>query len=427
MAFGLACLMAGPVHAQVIDQYLNTDIPGYGTDPGVTVASRAHSEYDAAGIRVGVFTISPSLTEGFGYDDNVTGTASAHGSPLVETNAKINVGADWGLTQANAALSVDNSEFLSQPDQSFTNWSAALGGAHDFGQDVLSVGVTHLNLNQTPRDLDVPNLNAAIAYRVDDARADYKADFGRLFLLPGIEVSNYSFDNGAALGVPYLQSYRDRVVVSPSLEASYELATRRRIVLVLRDTQSDFSHSVAAIPRQNFNDVSVLAGLAYDADGNISFKLLAGYEERNFSNAAYRTIQAPIVEGSVVWTPTGLTTITGTAARYIEDSAAEATVGFTETALKLAVDHELYRNIILTARGGVYIDDYASGGGNQNYYTAGFGAKWLINRNMSLSGDYTFAARQSGNNPSEVFLPNQEIFGSNYTDNVFMLRLKFGL
>jgi hypothetical protein len=427
LAFVIAMALAGAARAQVIDQYLDPDIPGYGTDPGVTVTSRAHPDYDATGVRVGIFTVSPSLTEGFGYDDNVTGTSSAHGSPLVETNAKLGVAADWGLTQANAALEVDNSEYLSQSDQSFTNWSAALGGAHDFGQDVLSVGATHLNLNQTPRQLDVPNLNTAIAYRVDDARAEYKIDFGRLFLLPGIDVSNYSFDNGFAAGVPYLQSYRDRVVVSPSLEASYELATRRRIVLVLRDTQSDFSHSIASIPRQNFNDVSVLGGLAYDADGIIGFRLLAGYEQRNFSSAAYRTIQAPIVEGSVVWTPTGLTTVTGTAARYIEDSAAEATVGFTETALKLRLDHELYRNILLNAHGAVFIDEYAGSGGGQNYYTAGFGATWLINRNMSLTGDYTFAARQSGSNVSEVFLPNQEIFGSNYTDNVFMLRLKLGL
>jgi hypothetical protein len=429
---GLGLVAAGPVRAQVIDKYLNADIPGFGTDPGVTVTSRGHPEYDPAGVRVGIFTISPSLDEGFGYDDNVTSTASAHGSAVVETNAKIGVAADWGVTTANAALSVDDSEYLSQSDQSFTNWSAALGGSHDFGRDVLSVGVTHLNLNQTPGQLDVPNLTQSLPYRVDDARGDYKIDFGRLFLLPGIDVSNYSFDNGVAAGVPYLQSYRDRVVVSPSLEASYEFATRRRIVLVLRDTQADFSHSVAAIPRQNFNDVSVLGGLAYDADGIIGFRLLGGYEERHFSSSAYRTIQAPIVESSIVWTPTGLTTITGTAARYIEDSASENTVGFTETALKLKLDHELYRNILLNAQGSLFLDDYAASGsggsgGSQSYYTLGLGATWLINRTMSLTGGYTFAARNAGSNVPVAFVPGQEIFGSNYTDSVFMLRLRFGL
>ena len=427
---GLACvaaLAAGHAHAQAIDQYLNPNILGYGEGAGVAVAARAHPEYDMTGVRVGLFTITPVLDEGVGYDDNVTGTSRAHGSPVVETNASVGVSADWGLTQATGAVTVDDNEYFSQPGQSNTDWTVAAGASHEFGQDTLYVGATHLNLTQTSRGLDVPALTSAIAYRVDDARASYKIDEGRLTVQPGIDVSNYSFDNGMAMGMPYVQSYRDRVVVSPSVEADYELATRRRIVVVVRDTQSDFSHSIASIPRQNFNDVSVLAGVAYDADGIIGFRLLAGYEQRNFSSSAYRTTQAPIVEGSVTWTPTGLTTVTGTAARYIEDSAAEATVGFTETALKLNVDHELYRNIVLNANGAYYIDDYASGGGSQSYYTVGVGATWLVDRNVRLIADYTFAARQSGSNPTSVFVPTQEIFGSNYTDNVFMLRFKFGL
>ena len=417
---------AAPAQAQVIEQYLNPDIPGYGAGPGITVASREHPEYDATGVRVGVFTFTPTLTEGVGYDDNVTGTPNAHGSALVETNANLGVAADWGLTQAGAALMVDDNEYVSRSSQSFTNWSAAIGGSHDFGQDTLTVGATHLNLNQTPRDLDVPNLNTSLAYRVDDIRANYKIDVGRAYLLPGIDLSTYNFDNGTSAGLPYLQSYRDRFVASPSLEGGYELAERRRVVVVLRDTQSNFDHTVPGVPRQNFNDFSILGGVAYDADGVIGFRLLAGYEQRNFSSSAYKTIQAPIVEGAATWTPTGLTTIGATVARYIEDSAAEATTGYTETALKLTLDHELYRNIVLNAHGAVYIDDYA-GGGNQNYYTAGGGVTWRLNRNLSLIADYTFAARQASSSVPAAYEPDEEIFGSNYTDNVFMLRLKAGL
>ncbi len=432
---GLAALaavaaLAGMPHAaqgQIIDQYLNTDIPGYGADPSVTVASRSHPEYDATGVRVGVFDFTATLNEAFGYDGNVTGTPDAHGSPLIETNANLGAAADWGDTRANASLMVDDFEYPSESGQSYTNWSAAIGASHDVGQDTLYVGATHLNLNQTPRDLDVPSLAQSLAYRVDDLRATYKIDLGRAYLLPGIDLSAYNFDNGFADGLRYVQSYRDRFVASPSLEGDYQLAERRRIVVVLRDTQSNFAHTQPGVARETYNDFSILAGLAYDADGIIGFRILVGYEQRNFSSAAYKTIQAPIVEGSVTWTPTGLTTITGTLARYIEDSAAEATVGYTETAFKLTVDHELYRNIILNGHAAVYIDDYSGGGGNQEYYTAGGGVTWRLNRHLSLGADYTFAARQASSTVPAAFEPDEEIFGANYTDNVFMLRLKAAL
>ena len=40
----VAGLVPTALQAQVIDQYLDTTIPGYGTAPGVTVASREHPE-----------------------------------------------------------------------------------------------------------------------------------------------------------------------------------------------------------------------------------------------------------------------------------------------------------------------------------------------------------------------------------------------
>ncbi len=422
--------------AQAIDEYLNAGIPGYDTAAGVTVATRAHPEYEAQGVRLGNFVITPELKESVGYDDNVTGTHDAHGSAMIETNASVNAAGAWSDIRFAGALTVDDYEYPEQSDQGYTNWSAALGGSHDFGRDTLSVGYTHLNLNQTPRGLNMPGLNQTIAYRMDDLRANYHVDLGHFFVQPGIDVSYYSFDNGNVGGEEYLQTYRDRVTISPELVGSYEFATRRRVVVVLRDTQSDFDQSPPGQPRQNFNDASALGGLAYDADGIIGFRLLAGYEERSFAaSAAYRSIWAPVVEGAVTWTPTGLTTVTGSAARYIEDSAAEATVGYTETALKLKVDHEYLRNVILSLHGAFYLDDYGkavngTGGGNENFLTAGVGASYAVNRNVRLAADYTFSTRNSSSGGAvlpESFLTNGEVFGNNYSENTFRLTLRLAL
>ncbi len=435
-AMALWAAVAPGARAQVINEYLNAGIPGYDTAAGVTVATRQHPEYDAQGVRLGNFVITPVLQESVGYDDNVTGTRDGKGSALIETNATVNAAGGWSDTRFAAGLTVDDFEYPEQSNQGFTNWTAALGGSHDFGRDTLSIGYTHLNLNQTPRDLDVPGLNRTISYRVDDMRANYHVDLGRFFLQPGIDVSYYSFDNGTVGGQQYLQTYRDRVTISPELIGSYEFATRRRVVVIVRDTQSDFDQSPPGQRRQNFNDASVLGGIAYDADGIIGFRLLAGYEERSFAaSTAYRNVQAPIVEGAATWTPTGLTTVTASAARYIEDSAAEATVGYTETALKLQVDHELLRNVIFSLHGAFYLDDYGkavngTGAGSENYFTAGVGASYALNRNARLAADYTFSTRNSSSNGAtspQGLLTDGEVFGSNYSENTFRLTLRLAL
>ena len=437
---GVAMWLAGTsaVRAQVIDQYVNADIPGYDTQAGVTVATRSRPDYDAPGVRLGNFILSPVLSESVGYDDDVTGLPHGKGSALIETNASVNAAGGWSDTKLAAGLSVDDSEYLEQSGQNFTNWTAAVGGSHDFGRDTFSLGATYLNLNQTPRQLDVPGLDTAIAYRVADLRSDYHLDLGHVFIQPGVDVGYYSFDNGTIAGQPYLQTYRDRIVVSPELIGSYEFATRRRFVVILRDTQSDFDQAPPGLPRQNFNDASVLAGLAYDADGIITFRLLAGYEERSFASSRYQFIDAPIVEGAATWTPTGLTTITGSAARYIEDSAAENTVGYTETALKLQMDHEYLRNVIFTIHAAYILDDYSGTGAgsatSQTYFTGGLGGSYALNRNLRLAADYTYSTR-GGGNPQTVsasslntdFAQFGGAFGGNYSENTFRLTLRFAL
>jgi hypothetical protein len=228
--------------------------------------------------------------------------------------------------------------------------------------------------------------------------------------------------------MPYLQDYRDRTVYSPSVTCSYELATGRRVVVVLRDTQADFYTAPPGNARETFNDASVLAGVAYDADGAIGFRLLGGYEERSFASNQYRMIQAPILEAAVTWTPTELTTITGTAARYIEDSAAEATIGYTETALKLTLDHEYSRAILLNLHGTLYLDDYSQGGDSQSFLTVSAGVTWRLNRNLRLVAAYTYNNRHtSGAGTSNAGLPFGSVFGGDFSENLFTIQVSVGL
>ncbi len=420
-------LLAGlptPAWAQRIDEYLNIAIPGYDVQPGVTVTSRLRPEYEYPGLRLGGFIFHSELTESAGYDSNVAATQPSQGSPFLDTSATVNANSDWGGDSLSASVSVDNSLYTALPRQDHTDWSAAMSGSHDFGLDALYLGYAHFNLNQTPGDLGVPALDSPIPYRVDTVRMSYRAQFGLSSLIPALEVTNYSYDNGTVQGVPYNQTFRNRVVITPSVLGNYALDSLRSIVMVARYSNANYTDAQPGQPSLNFNDVALLGGINYDTGSLVRLRLLVGFESRFFESSAYKTINAPIVEGSAVWTPTGLTTVTARLSRFIVDSTSENSSGYTQTGFSLAVDHEYLPNVLLNGSVGAFADSYA-GGGNQSYVTAGTGVTWLLTQHLRLGLRYDFTARISGSSSSIVGF-NGTIYGNSYSDNRIMLQLKIG-
>jgi hypothetical protein len=419
----LAPMLSRPAQAQLFNQFLPANIYGEGVEPDVTVASRIRTGYEPIGIHAGTFTIRPLVTESVGYESNVLGLSHARGSTLLQTNASVDATSQSSRGSVNTGLSVTDNRYFDLANQSFTNWNARVGGTYSLGEDTVSVVATHENLNQTQRDLDVPQLDAPLPYTVDTIHVDYRAAFNRLSLTPSFETARYSFDSGLTGNRIYDQSYRNRIIVTPGIVAAYEFATRRSAVIVVRDTTAFFANGSATNPKRNFNDISVLAGIDYDLNGLLRARALIGYESRSFLANIYQTIQAPIAELSLIYNPTGLTTITATVARRIQDSADETTAGVTTLSANLRLDHEFRRNVLLTASGGISQNDY-NVGGSQTLYTANLGLTYLLNRYAALAATYDFTARSGTTTALNL---NGFSAGANFVDHRVLLQLKLSL
>ena len=170
----------------------------------------------------------------------------------------------------------------------------------------------------------------------------------------------------------------------------------------------------------------MLGGINYDTGGLLRLRLLVGYEARFYTSNQYKNIDAPIVEASAVWTPTGLTTVTGTIARFIQESATENTVGYIESVLKLSVDHEFLPNVLFNVTGAAVRDVYSQSEGQQTFYIVGGGVTWLLNNHMRLAAEYNFSSRQSPGG-STGGVSNTQIFAGYYSDNRFLIQLRIGL
>ena len=202
------------MRAELLSDYFPAGVPGYGTAPGVTVASRARPEFDPPGVRAGSFLLHPSLEKGFGYDDNVLGSdVVRRGSAYIGTHPSLLVNSDWSRDSLAGYLGADDLRYLDQPRQSETNWTASLGGALSVGRDQLTVAAAHFSLHQPRTDLDALPSDEPVAYQVNDLRAGYTIGLGRLSIMPGLAFSTYRYDPTTIRGLPASQAYRDRNVL----------------------------------------------------------------------------------------------------------------------------------------------------------------------------------------------------------------------
>ncbi|MDR3539234.1 MAG: outer membrane beta-barrel protein [Acetobacteraceae bacterium] len=377
----------------MLDQLFPEGVPGYDTAPGVTVRSRLRPEDTPLGTRIGGFVVRPQLETGFGYDDNVLGGSAPQGSWLVRTRPSLAFGSDWSRHAVGGFVSLDDTRYLDTPSQSRTDDTVSLGGALDIGRDRLTLAAAHLDQHEGRNQIDALPSDRPVFFTLDDARVTYTATFTRWTLTPTVEVSRWQYQGTTIFGQPASQAYRDRTVVQGGMTLGYQLAPLRSLLLVTRAIGQGYPHTPTGQASLNSVGYQMLVGLDYDNDAVWRYRLLVGGEMRQF--AAFPTRNAFIAEADVAWMPTGMTTLHATLARSIEDAAQEGVAGFTYTSARLTIDHEYLRDLLLTASVGVQQAAYLQGG-QQDGYSFGVGATWLVNRSVRLSATYDLTSFGAG-------------------------------
>jgi hypothetical protein len=423
LAIGAAigCLIAYGVQAELLPNYFPAGVPGYGEAPGVTVASRLRPDFDPPGVRVGSFLLRPRWAEGLGYDDNVFGAnGGGPGSWLVGSHPSLLIGSDWSRHSLGGYVGVDDLRYLDQPRQSQTNWTASLGGSLSIGRDQLNVTVAHLALHQARTELDALPSDEPVAYRVDDIRISYRIALDRWSVTPSAAFSAFRYDATTIRGVPASQTYRDRDVIQGAVTTRYELSPNRNLLLVTRVLGVHYVEPQQGVPTRDSTGYQVLVGIGDDNDAVWRYRVLLGWEVRAFQASRYSTHSAPTAEAALIWSPSGMTTVTATLTRSIEDAAQEGIVGYTYTRARIVLDHEYQRNVLLQASASVQRADYLPAGGHANSFSLGAGATWLINRNLRLSATYDFTDQHGSSSPTF------ETTGS-YTRSIGLLTLRVGM
>ena len=362
-------------------------VPGYGTQPGVTVQSRARPDAETQPIHAGAMLLRPRIEQTLGYDDNVLNGSNRRGSWLTGTSGSLLIGSGWSRDAFGMFLSAADTRYVGQPTQNRTDGSASVGGSLDIGRDRLTLGLAHLSQHEDRSALNALASERPVALRVDDARLSYTAAFNRLTLIPEAELSAWHYGDTTVLGQFARQGYRDRTMLRGGATFRYEFAPLRHAVFVARALSQHYLDPLPGQPSMNSTGYQTLLGLDYDDDTVWRARFLIGGETRQFGASQYRSHTAVIAEGDLTWNPTGMTTVRASLTRSMEDAAQEGVSGFTYMAGNLRIDHELMRDVVINASAGLRHAMFLQGG-QQSGGSAGAGITWLFNRYARVSATY---------------------------------------
>jgi hypothetical protein len=384
----LTALAAAPAHAQALGPADVTALfppapQGEGTAPGVTVRSRTRTLYDPRGVQVGLLEAYPRVDLGLGYDSDPTGQPHGKGGFEVRTAPSVTIGAGWGVDRAGLLLALDDRRVMGVAAADRTDWTVAAGLGLGFGPDRLRLSAAQRALHEDGSEIGALPTDRPLPYRVTALQAAGRIGDGRISLTPAIGLAAWRYDPATLAGVAVSQTYRNRDVAQGNLLARYTLMPRTDLVLVLRGTDTRYVAPQPATPARDSTGFAVLAG-AEGGDGIVHLRLLVGWEERDFAAPAYGRHAAPIAEAEATWRASGMTTVTATLWRRIEDAAQEGVAGFTETAAALRVDREARRNLLISLSAGIQTAAFTNGGGTETGTRFGASVTWLLNRRMRL-------------------------------------------
>jgi hypothetical protein len=362
---------------------------------GVTVQTRRRPDYDPLGVRLGSFRLDAAAEAGGGYDSNPLGLPrSGKDSGFSSQLGTVGIASDWTQHALGASGTVASRQYWSRSTLDWVDYNLGGFGRYDFSPYTSVTGqYRHYreHLDAYSVDVQQSGISAPVPYDSDEVQVTGTTSFNRLGLLATGYYRTFDYQNVTVNGIQNRVSLQSFNTAIGALGASYSLAPGRSVYAVVRLQDIDYTHSVSN-DRDSFT-YEGLVGFQYDFDGVWQARAAVGWRHRSYRSNAIKPLEGIAAEGQLLWVPTQLTNVSLNIARTIEESIRLNAVSYTRTRGGIRVDHELLRNVILT--GDISLDsrEYQSPSQTATDLTFTAGARWLINRSLSLTGQYTYANR----------------------------------
>lgn len=382
---------------------------------GDTVATRARPELDPLGIRTGAFLIFPELSIDEIYNDNIFAENGDETDDFITAvRPEVSIESNWARHAFAVAGGGEFGFYAQNSDENYQDWFGAANGRLDVSRDVaLYLGGGAARRHEVRGTSEDTGGSEPTVYYEYNAFGRYDQDFDRIGLTVDAIFDRVDYTNTPAEGPgDVLNHDRDRNVYSTPVRLGFEINPDYEAFVRLSPNvrRYDQTPDDSGIDRDSWG-YTAAGGLSVDFGGITFGEIYAGYLQQFYDDDDLDNVSAPTFGGALTWNATTLTTLNLAVERSVIETTATGASAYISTSGELTVDHELLRNVILTAGGAVTNNDYEGINRTDWFYIANAGARYLLNRNLYLSAGYLFRHRTS----DEV---------NNFDQNVFRIGLQ---
>jgi hypothetical protein len=373
----------------------------FARDRDLGVLDRPRPEYDALGIPLDSFLLFPRLDVVTGYNDNIYAVQTgAQGDGFVQLQPSLNLKSQWSQQELDFNIHSSINRYFDHTSEDTNDYGAGVNGRLDVLASTKVTGSASYDLETEAREAESATRDtiSPVQFGLWQSQLAATHQFNRLQIsLSGVwDQFNYQdglYQNGSIPGLVVTgpndlivdEHFRNVQDFGETLRADYAISPDTALFVSGNLNQHLYPDQPPAV-MYNFNShgYEVLGGVNFQITSLVSGEVGAGYFVADFPHVGDQNLGSFAINGSVQWFPSELTTVSVKVDRLVEDSDIEFSAGYVTTGGSVEVDHELRYNVILTGLFAYNNDSYQGIDRDDERWTAGVGAKYLLTREWGL-------------------------------------------
>ncbi len=362
-----------------------------------TVALRDRPDFEPIGIRVSTMMLLPSIGGELRFNDNVfADDASKTDDTAFILTPKATLNSESPRHRAQIGISAELARYADEESEDYEDASIWSLASMALGRGEIEGEANYSQLHEkrtSPDDIRGSDLTEYTRQRVGIA---YNWTPSRLLVRGDLRYTELDFDPTNFANGQVNNDDRDRSRAELGVRVGYGVTPDYAVYVETRIDNIDYDQAQDNQGfRRSSDGAEVRVGTLLDFTGSTAGEFYIGYLERDYEDSRFGKADGATLGAKVDWNITGLTTLRFGAERTIDSTTIIGASGITKSRLSVGVDHELRRNLILSAEVGVGNDEFDGIDRDDDLAGLSLGGKYFMNRHLRVDFGYQYQDRDS--------------------------------
>lgn len=365
-------------------------------DKNVSVRQRPRPDYEAIGVKAGGFTLYPRVTVEAVNDDNIYAVAAGEQSDTIwRVKPEVAARSNWSRNALGAFASASINRYSDFDTENTEEYTLGVNGRLDVERGTYVSASAQWQKLTEPRTAITAGTAAGatpkpVEYYLWSENVTAVKEFNRLRLTGKVDAKRFNYDDQ---GAAFNQNSRDRDEFYYGGKAEYAVSPDTAVFASLVGNKKSYDVDTVALRARDSDGYAATVGSDFDLSQAVRGSVEAGYMSQSYDH--YASIDGFTAKGLVEWFPTELTTLNVAGSRSIEESVATGSQGYISNNASIGVDHELMRNVLLSAKASYGKDSYELLDREDKRTGVNASAAYLLNRNVGLFLTYNYLKQES--------------------------------